>query len=460
MAVQLKVDSEQWTTVKTNEVYALEAKQALSIQFNYGTNWKLDRTEIELGANMYLIIDTRNLSDVNSEKILLDSLKPYKVENRPAASVQFGEEKIRHTPSIHSITAKLPYTGNIFVNTGDKVVPETLVGENKFDPPKVYVVMVAAMMEKAFTEDEFKEGMLVKINDTVAIGDKIFKAKNIQNFFKMNDTIYSPVRGVVESISYITGTVIMREIQDYPLKPAAINIAKALNIEGKSIKGYLKKRKGDFVYAGDTLAVDHSAKFKSIASPYTGTIQEIDTKKGTVKICYDKKPYQIYSQCYGTVDKVTENNEAVINIEAVKIEGKIGFGKDIGGNLVTIDAKDKCENIDGNIVYVNHVRYEDLMLFAEKSINGLVCNTISYSCLKKFLNKDIGVALTGNENIPFSLVILDGFISKTSDSLLQSEATQHNGKYTLLKPHTQIRAGATRPTVYIMGCHDSKERKE
>jgi len=46
---------------------------------------------------------------------------------------------------------------------------------------------------------------------------------------------------------------------------------------------------------------------QSIRSEYTGTIKKIDTKKGTITICHDKKPYQIYAQCYGTVENISDN---------------------------------------------------------------------------------------------------------------------------------------------------------
>ena len=79
----------------------------------------------------------------------------------------------------------------------------------------------------------------------------------------------------------------------------------------------------------------------------------------------------------------------------------------------------------------------------------MICNTISYKCLKKFLKKDLGIAFTGNEDIPLSIIIIKGFSNEavyTDNEILINNL----GEYVLLRPFTQIRAGATRPSVFIM----------
>ena len=236
--------------------------------------------------------------------------------------------------SSHTLKFSLPYSGNIYVNKGDIVNPETLIGENKFEPPKIFVVMISSMLGKTLTESEIKEGLLIQSGDKISIGDKIFNFKDNHNLFKVNDSAFSPVRGIVERINYTTGTIIVREIQDYPLKPVEVNVAKLLSIKEKNIRGYMKKREGDFIFAGETLASNHSKMFKNISSPYTGTIQEVNTQKGSVKICYDKKPFRILSNCFGKVKEINDKNEILIDVDAISVEGKIGFGKDVGAKMM------------------------------------------------------------------------------------------------------------------------------
>jgi hypothetical protein len=312
----------------------------------------------------------------------------------------------------------------------------------------MYLILLSAVLEKVFTEEEIRTGMLVKKDDQVSIDEKLFMFRETDSLINFNRIAYSPVRGIVENIDYASGTLTIREIQDYPLKPVTVNVAKEIKVKEKNLKGYMKKRVGELVYAGEILAVNSEKGYKSIVSPYTGTIQKVDTDTGMVTICYDKKPHQVFALCYGKVNRVVDDKEVFIGVDAVKVEGKIGFGRDAGGFFKHADDADETDlRRLGRIVYASHVTYEDLMRFADMGINGLVCDSIGYGCLKKYLGKDIGVALTGNEDLPFSLVILKGF----SEEALEGECAfeEFVGKYVLIKPHTQIRAGATRPSVCV-----------
>jgi len=210
------------------------------------------------------------------------------------------------------------------------------------------------------------------------------------------------------------------------------------------------KKVGEFVYEDEVLAKDNLQQWNYITSPSTGTIKNIDSKTGIVTIQNDKKPLALYAMCYGSVESVTDNQYVTLNLDAVKIIGRIGFGKITSGRLAIL-GKSSIEN--ENIVYVsNCITIEELKALADKNINGLICNTVSYSCLKIYLKKDIGVALTGNESLPFSIVLLEGF-TENSMCGIKDEFFKHLGKYVLLQPQTQIRAGAIRPLIYIMKHH-------
>ena len=457
--------------IKSNEViYINEDKNKVissrKLTLNLSKDCFLENNVVELNNNLPIIIDTRDRESINSFNIIVaaisdrhrtDGISPLNVaaisDRHINGETPFVHPSNRHqSPPLftnHIIKFALPYEGTIFVSKGNDVDPTTILAENKFDPPKVYVVLISSMIGQTLTEEEISEGLLIKVNDIVSTGDKIFTYKPALTLFNLNENAYSPVRGIVEQINMKTGTIILREIQDYPTKPVEINLAKRLDVNPKNIKGYMKKRLGDFIYAGDTIAVNHAKNYKNIVSPYTGNIKNIDVKKGTIKICYDTNPYQIIAQCYGLVDNVTENNEIFVSVHAIKLEGKIGFGKDVGGNFSVIDYPDHYKLKSNPIIYLKHINnYSELQFFSDENVSGLICNTISYSTLKQFINKDLGVALTGNEAIPFSLIILDGF----SDVPLYDDTDyfkQFEGKYLLLKPHTQIRAGATRPKIFV-----------
>jgi len=406
-------------------------------------------SELTLESDIPFIIDTRISENVNA---LLDALKPYDVSQythsmyTPQNMLHRSPLTTNHIPltTTTSITYTLSFPGDILVSAGDKVTPDTIIAQNRFDPPLIYVVMLSVFLQTTITEELVLEGLLIREGDVVEMGDLIFHNKTNTTLFWNIDTAYSPVRGLVESINYATGTIILREIQDYPLKPIEVNVAKQLDVLPKNLKWYLKVRVGDFVYAGATLA--KSPQMDIIFSPHTGTIKEIDTTKGTVTIQYDKKPFEIFAQCFGSVEAVKEGHSADISVCASTLEGKIGFSVDRGGYYYprTRACKD-C------VTYCSHIgSFEELADLAYLGINGLIVNTISYGGLVQFLGADIGVALTGNEAIPFSIIILTGF----STEAMVDDATFFDGFtgcFILLKPKTQIRAGAIRPQVMAFG---------
>ncbi|MDD4156154.1 MAG: hypothetical protein PHY08_06220, partial [Candidatus Cloacimonetes bacterium] len=224
-------------------------------------------------------------------------------------------------------------------------------------------------------------------------------------------------------------------------------------IKPKDVKVYMKRKEGDMIYEGEPLVPYFNNKYYLLFSPYTGTIQKIDTQKGIVTICYDKKPHRLYSQAYGKVKSIFDNKDFIIEAQTINIAGKIGFGKDIGG-LFAVYGKSALKD---KIVYKSSIcHYDDIDELIQAEIKGLVCETMNYQLLKRFLGKDIGVAITGDEDIPFSIVILQGFVNQEIADQSQDLSPFIN-KYVLLKPQTQIRAGVIRPSMRVFDNDNSSK---
>jgi uncharacterized protein (TIGR01319 family) len=432
--------------IHTDDWYIYTPETDESLQLPGSLFGLAEEINLTLYAGVPLIMDTT----FDSSKLhIFSRLNVYDISQPTITSEHRTLDTTTRTekPTVaHEIKLRfsLPHAGKIYVNQGDEVTPTTLLAENKFDPPKIFVVLLSKLQHKPLTPDIIKQGITIKIGDTVNSQGLLWSAKNISGKY---DNVYSPVRGVVESIDIESGTIVMREIQDYPLKPVDIDVAGPLKIKPKDIKGYIKRRTGDFISAGDVLAVKMSQPYSQVVSPYTGTIQQIDTKTGSVVICYDKKPFQLFAQIVSTVDNISDHGEIMVRVNAISIDARIGFGVDRSGLLeIYSPTMSPTEN---SVIYTPHVNdTNQLRAFAEAGISGLIVNSIPYHVLTEFLGSDIGVALTGNEDLPFSVVILDGFYE--SQIVDDTEYfSQHSQKNVLLKPFTQIRAGATRPGILI-----------
>ena len=440
--ITVNISGKEVYEIKADDVFYKFCSLPTKIVVSCNDNFNIQQKVFDVDQNVYFIIDTRIAGNPNSINLILDKLQPYRIINFEQLKTIIPQSSlIKDSPlycDTHLISFKLPIPGKIYVKQGDNVYPETLIGDNQHDLPQVFVIMLNSILKKSFNESIFKEGICLKLNDKVFVGDIIFSFKGL--------TVQSTYKGVVDSIYYETGTIVLKEIQNYHPYPVTVNVAQLLNVKKKDIYLCMQKNIGDFIYEDEVLAKNYLRSGNFITSPSTGTIKTVDTTTGIVTIQYDKKPFIQYAMCYGQVVAITNAQEVAIKVESLKITGRIGFGKDVGGRLAMFENKIIKPN---SIVYAGKcVSYADLIFLSKKNINGLICNTISYSCLKKFIMKDIGVGITGAEVLPFSVIILKGFSSESIDED-NTLFYANEGNYVLMKTQTQIRAGAIRPSIYL-----------
>ncbi|HAF94699.1 MAG TPA: hypothetical protein DER10_08065 [Elusimicrobia bacterium] len=100
----------------------------------------------------------------------------------------------------------LPIPGKVLVDLGREVEASDIVAQTEL-PGKVYPVNVANRLSVA--PDEIKNFMVKGEGDTVTKGEIIAENKPFVKWFKT--AIESPVAGTIESISTITGQVMLRE---------------------------------------------------------------------------------------------------------------------------------------------------------------------------------------------------------------------------------------------------------
>ena len=407
-----------------------------------------------------LYIDARISADFTSQNAAMNLFpalqSPDKIESTfsgllKTENYEIGEGLLKN---------ELPYAGNILVIDGEQVSPDTTIGENLFDPPKVYVISLFDKTYLHLDQTNIKKALCVKEGQEVKIGQRIAEIGNrslIDDLTFKHFNFESPVRGMIEKINYDSGTIIMREIQDYTHKPKIINLAMKLNIKPKLTARYMKKTLGDFVYAGEMLAsrIIDTSGFKyplSASSPTTGTIKGIDLETGKVTIKYDTEPYRRTAGVYGKVVKTESEKSALISYEGITIKGVIGFGSEAHGSLYYLsNIKDlnKCkpENI---VMYPHAVDINFLKEAKRLNVSGVIAPSVNNSDLVEFTGDEIGVALTGSENIPFPLIITAGFGNFETEEKLRKIFEGNHGKHIYINGHTQIRAGVTRPKIIIM----------
>jgi uncharacterized protein (TIGR01319 family) len=388
---------------------------------------------------------------------------------------------IEHGEFIRNVI--MPYLGDVLVIPGDKVLPDMVVAENLSDPPRLYIITLIEGAMPGLNKDNFTASLKVKVGDIVKIGQKIVQRDKLsaqEQMYGYADYFCSPVRGIIENINYEAGTLILHEVQDYSEKPVKVKISDRLGIKPSRMKGYLKVRKGDFVYTGDLLAAcrldradkthifmavkfsadnmggsadkqTDSGNFNSILAPATGSITDMNLKKGTLTIHYDKKPLRHYAGISGVIEEIIPEREVRIKYTGSKIQGVVGFGRQATGKLIYSANIEAVQAPSENAILVlkEQVSLKDLKKIAELGYKGLVAPSIHYRQLTQFTGEDIGVALTGNESIPFPIVITQGFGNFPLPQEYIDFFQQKNGSHIFIDGHTQIRAGVIRPQIII-----------
>ncbi|MCX7995448.1 MAG: hypothetical protein N3A65_06740 [candidate division WOR-3 bacterium] len=134
---------------------------------------------------------------------------------------------------------RLPLPGEVLVKEGEKVRAEDIVARTSL-PGNVQTVNVAGLL--GILPDEIEEAMLKKAGDEVHKDEIIAQSKGFFGLFK--STVRSPITGKVESISKITGQVILRE------PPIPVQVMAYIDGEVNKVfpgEGVLIKTEGSFI---------------------------------------------------------------------------------------------------------------------------------------------------------------------------------------------------------------------
>lgn len=277
-----------------------------------------------------------------------------------------------------SKTRLLPLKGSVLVEKDQKVHPDTVVARTEL-PGNVQMVNVAGNLN--VEPADVGECMLKKPGESVARGELIAKSKGIFGLFK--SSLKSPTDGTIESISGITGQVVLREA---PIPVEVDAYLESIIMEIIPEEGVRLETHGAFIQGIFGVGGERQGEIKVLA---TDPSQEL------------------------TSDMLSED-----------CRGKIV----VGGSFLGLAAFKKAMSLN---------------------VAGILVGGYNYQDLKPVLGYDLGVAITGSEDIPTTLIVTEGFgrinMAARTFELLQS----NEGSVASMTGATQIRAGVIRPEVII-----------
>lgn len=242
----------------------------------------------------------------------------------------------------------------------------------------------------------------------------------------------------------------------------AIKVAEKLNVEPKEVMDLLKFKVGDQVKVGDLVAETKGLFGKlfknSVISEYEGTIESISDVSGHVYLREAPIPVEINAYMKGRIVDIIPEEGAVVEARGAFVQGIFGIGGERVGEIhvavlspdEVLDSKHVTEEHKNKILIGGSGVTLDAIRKAEQvGATGIVAGAVKDIDITNYLGYDIGVAITGQEAIPITIIATEGFgnlpIAKRTFELFKSL----EGKSASINGATQIRAGVIRPEVII-----------
>jgi hypothetical protein len=255
------------------------------------------------------------------------------------------------------------------------------------------------------------------------------------------------------------GTVVARA--ELPGLMQSVKVAAQLGLDPGEVARILLVKEGDTVQKDQSIALQ-KALFgwlkTEVKAPVSGTVETISAVSGNVGIRLAPEPIELTAYLSGKIAEVMPGDGVVVQAEGALVQGIFGIGGERVG-VVQVVSSSPDANLSESDITPDHagkiiigganVSGAALRKAAQVGVTGIVVGGIIDTDLVAFLGYDIGVAITGHENIPLTLVITEGFgtiaMARRTYDLLASLA----GKSASINGATQIRAGVIRPEVIV-----------
>ncbi len=271
-----------------------------------------------------------------------------------------------------------------------------------------------------------------------------------------------PVKGEVmlekgDTVSYdtIVAKTLVKGI------PHISRTASTLGVDPDELEDYMTKNIGDQIKKGEELG-KYSGFLgwftRTCKAPASGTIESFSKVTGCVVIREPDILVNIEAYIPGKVLEVFPGEGVSIACNAAFIQGIFGVGGETHGELKIcaesnesiLTENDIDESCRGKMVVGgSKITNEALHKAVEVGAAGIIAGGMNDKDLMNYLGYEIGVAITGMEDIPLSIVITEGFgeipMSRRTFALLK----KYEGSMASATGETQIRAGVMRPEIII-----------
>jgi len=344
------------------------------------------------------------------------------------------------------VTRRLIAQGQLLVKPGQKVAHDTIVGRLDYIPGQMVRCNVADQL--GIAPKYIQSKMMKELNDWVDEGEIL--AKNDE--FYTETTVDSPTSGYVALVSRFLGNVFIRvPLPAGPKEPIWYR-AEDLGMSKLAFTAAITVKQGSVVDKGRVLITSKPP----ILSPAVGRIREISVTGGYMILAPLYQATELPAHLDGTVVDMPDSSTLVIRGYGYQYQGVLGYGGEQVGYLKPIlnenrdlTADDLPENATGSVLLARGgVTLEALKKAEKLGVKGFILGTLHPAVLREYSHEDPLTIMGQRMDIPFTLILMQGFGSPMPENLYQSIAV-HNGMRVSIDGSTQLRAGVQRPQIMI-----------
>lgn len=254
-------------------------------------------------------------------------------------------------------------------------------------------------------------------------------------------------------------TVVARS--ELPGNVQAVNLAARLSLDPPRVPGALLRPIGSPVTRGEVIA-ESKGMFglmtQRVESPADGTLESISAVTGQLLVRERPIPVEVNAYVRGIVEEVLAGEGVVVRTRGALLQGIFGVGGETFGRIaMAVErpgdelTRDHLREEHRGMVVVggSYVSHATLVAAREIGVAAVVVGGFDDRDLCDLLGRDLGVAITGGEEIGLTLVLTEGFgriaMAERAWTLLRELA----GRQASVSGATQIRAGVLRPEIVI-----------
>ena len=281
-----------------------------------------------------------------------------------------------------------------------------------------------------------------------------------------------PLKGkvMVKKGDHVTAETVVAETL-LPCKVVPFNLANKLGVTPSQLENFIKIKAGQVIDTNTVLAETKglfgTGLFKNeVHSPVVGEVESISSVTGQILLREPRIPVQVKAFIDGVVTDVMPDEGVIIENKSAYIQGIFGIGGETIGEIMVLakspDAEITAAEVTaacaGKIIVTGAFVSHDVIEAARKhGAKAIITGGIDDQDIKLLLGHDIGVAITGHENIGLTIVVTEGFGKITMARKTFELLKKFNGYKTSIHGRTQIRAGVIRPEIIVPLPFDEKE---